>query len=151
MKPLIVLLVTFIIAISIFKFTQDQYNFALSARIAFSIMLIFTALGHFLFANGMSKMIPEIIPLKRELIYFTAVLEILGAISIHMPRFRVITAWLLIIFFILILPTNIKASIEQLNYQTGTYDGQGITYLWFRIPLQILFIIWVYMSSIKLA
>ena len=29
-------------------------------------------------------------------------------------------------------------------YQNGTYTGNGINYLWFRIPLQIFFILWVY-------
>jgi len=73
----------------------------------------------------------------------------LGALAIHIAQLRTITAWLLILFFILMLPANIKASIENLNYQTGTYDGNGLSYLWFRIPLQILFITWVYISSIK--
>jgi len=149
MKPLIVLLITFTFALFVLKLVQGKYNIACSARIAMSIMLLFTALGHFLYTDGMAMMIPDFIPLKKELIYFTAVVEILAAIGLHISQFRPITAWLLMLFFILMLPANIKASIEQLNYQTGTYDGKGLTYLWFRIPLQVLFIIWVYISSIK--
>lgn len=149
MKPLIVLLVSFIAALFILKFTQGKYNFSLSARIAFSIMLLFTALGHFLFTEGMSMMIPNVIPFKKLLIYITALLEILGAMGLHIPKYRSLSAWLLIFLFILILPANIKAATEQLNYQTGTYDGKGIMYLWFRVPLQILFIVWVYLSTIK--
>jgi hypothetical protein len=30
------------------------------------------------------------------------------------------------------------------DYQKGTRDGSGTNYLWFRIPLQIVFILWVY-------
>jgi hypothetical protein len=28
------------------------------------------------------------------------------------------------------------------------FDGNGLNYLWFRVPLQILFIVWVYFSLI---
>ena len=56
---------------------------------------------------------------------------------------------MLILFFIAILPANIKASLENINYQTGELNGNGIEYLWFRIPLQIVFILWVYFTTIK--
>jgi len=112
-------------------------------------MLLFTALGHFLFPDGMALMVPEFIPFKREFIYFTAILEIAGAVGLHIPQLRLLTSWLLILFFLLMLPANIKASMDHLNYQKGTFDGSGVAYLWFRIPLQILFILSVYFSSIK--
>ena len=149
MKPIIVLLTVSLIAIIVLKIFNGVYEFSRSARISMSVMLIFTALGHFLFTEGMSMMIPDGIPYKRELVYITGVLEIFGAIGLHMSSLRKVTAWLLIIFFILILPANIKASIDQLNYQTGTFDGYGLTYLWFRIPLQVFLMTWLYFSSIK--
>jgi uncharacterized membrane protein len=55
----------------------------------------------------------------------------------------------LIVFFVLLLPANINAAIKHIDYQKGTFEGQGLNYLWFRIPLQILFIVWTYMSAIK--
>lgn len=149
MKPLIVLLSTFIVALFLLKFIFAKHNIAFSARMAISVMLLFTALGHFLYTDGMVMMIPNSIPLKREIVYFTAIIEILAAVGLHISQFRRITAYLLIIFFMLMLPANIKASIEQINYQTSAYDGKGLSYLWFRIPLQLLFIIWAYISSIK--
>jgi uncharacterized membrane protein len=149
MKPLIILLLTFTITLFAFKFKTGQYNFVFSAQMAMSIMLLFTALGHFIFTDGMAMMIPKLIPFKKEMVYLTAILEILAAFALHITQLRTVTAWLLILFFILMLPANIKASIEHLNYQKSTYDGNGLLYLWFRIPLQILFITWVYISSIK--
>ena len=94
-------------------------------------------------------MIPGFIPFKKELVYLTAFIEVARAIGLHIAQFRTITTWLLILFFVLITPANIKASIEQLDYQKGTLDGNGLPYLWFRIPLQILFIAWVYFSAIS--
>jgi len=149
MKPLLVLLSTFAIAVIAIKILRHQYEFALAARIAMSIMLIFTAIGHFALPKGMSMMIPDFIPYKLELVYLTGIIEIVGAIGLLIPKFRVLTAWLLIVFFLLILPANIKSAIEQIDYQKGTYDGPGLVYLWFRVPLQLLFIVWTYLSSIR--
>lgn len=147
MKPLIVLLTVSLLILIILKLLNGEFQFSRSARIGMSVMLIFTALGHFLYTDGMAMMIPDGIPYKRELVYITGILEIFGAVGLHIPAFRKVTTWLLIIFFILILPANINASIHQLNYQTGTFDSFGLTYLWFRIPLQLLFIGWVYFST----
>ncbi|REG87887.1 DoxX family protein [Winogradskyella sediminis] len=150
MKPLIVLIAFSIMAIFTLKLINGVYNITLSARIGMSIMLLFTAMGHFMFTEGMTMMIPDFIPLKKEIVYFTAMVEILGAIGLHIPQFRTITAWLLVIFFIMMSPANIKASIEQIDYQKASFNGNGLMYLWFRIPLQFLFILWVYFSAIKI-
>lgn len=149
MKPLIVLIVTFAISLLTLKISNGRWDYFLSARMAMSVMLLFTALGHFLFTDGMILMIPNSIPFKREIVYATALIEIAGAVGLHIYSVRQLTAWLLILFLLLILPANIKAAIEQINYQKGTFDGYGLKYLWFRIPLQVVFIIWIYLSSIK--
>ena len=149
MKPLIVLLSVSFAALLLLKISSGKYEFAFSGRIGMSAMLLFTALGHFMFPDGMALMVPDLLPYKRELVYLTAIFEIAGAIGLHFQHIRPLTAWLLILFFIAIIPSNIKASLTQLNYQTGNFDGHGVVYLWFRIPLQILFIAWIYLSSLK--
>lgn len=144
MKPLIILITVSVISLVTLKIINGKYDFVLSARIGISVMLLFTALGHFLFTEGMTLMIPDFIPFKKEIIYFTAIIEIIGAIGLHIPQLRPLTAWLLILFFMLILPANIKASIKHIDYQNATFEGNGLAYLWFRIPLQTLFILWIY-------
>jgi uncharacterized membrane protein len=149
MKPLIVLLIVFGVSVLVLKLTTHKYDFRLSARIAMSVMLVFTAIGHFMFTKGMAMMIPEFIPFKTAMVYLTGIFEILAAIGLLIPEFRVLTAWLLILFFVLILPSNIIAAIKHIDIEKGTLNGSGLNYLWFRIPLQILFIVWTYISSIK--
>jgi uncharacterized membrane protein len=114
-----------------------------------SVMLLFTAIGHFKFADGMSKMIPDFIPAKKQIVYVTGLIEILAAIGLLVPSLYMLTGWLLIVFFILILPANINAALKQVDYEKGTNDGPGKAYLWFRIPLQVIFIAWVYLFAIK--
>jgi len=150
MKPLIVLLLSFTISLIVIKITNKEYDFALSARIAMSIMLVFTAIGHFAFTKGMSMMIPQFIPFKENFVYLTGIFEILLAIGLLIPKLKVLSGWALIVFLLLMLPANIYASLNNVNYQKGTFNGNGIIYLWFRIPLQILFIIWVYISAIRI-
>ena len=150
MKPLIVLLLSFTISIFIIKIIKKEYDFALSARIAMSIMLLFTAIGHFAFTKGMSMMIPKIIPFKESIIYLSGIFEILLALGLIIPKFQIVSGWALIVFLLLMLPANIYASLNHVNYQKGTFDGNGLIYLWFRIPLQFLFIIWAYISAIRI-
>lgn len=149
MKPLIVLLGVSAIALLLIKKIKGTYNFSFAARIGMSAMLLFAAIGHFMFPEGMAMMIPEFIPLKKEMVYLTAVLEIAAAVGLQIGQIRIVTAWLLIAFFILILPANIKAAVEHIDFQKATFEGKGPMYLWFRVPLQIVFIVWVYVSSIR--
>tara|TARA_R110002072_G_scaffold2606_1_gene21601 strand:+ start:517 stop:975 length:459 start_codon:yes stop_codon:yes gene_type:complete len=149
MKPLILLLLSFTVSIFVIKIIKTEYDFALSARIAMSIMLLFTAIGHFAFTKGMSMMIPEFVPFKESVVYLSGIFEILLALGLLIPKFQTVSGWALVIFLLLMLPANIYASMNKVNYQKGTFDGNGLTYLWFRIPLQFLFIVWTYISAIK--
>lgn len=149
MKPLIVLLSVFVVSLFGIKIFNGNYDFALSGRIAMSVMLVFTAIAHFVFTKGMAMMLPDFIPHKFLIVYLTGIIEVAAAIGLFIPNFVVVTAWLLIIFFILILPANIYSAIKQIDYQKGTFEGNGLAYLWFRIPLQVLFILWVFFSAIK--
>ena len=150
MKPLIVLLSTFILVILTIKLFTKEYNFSLAARIALAVMLCFTALGHFLFTKGMTMMIPPMIPFKTSLVYLTGIFEVLLAVGLLIPKTQKLSGWLLIFFLLLMLPANIYAAVNQINYQKGTYNGNGLSYLWFRIPLQVLFIVWAFLCSIKI-
>ena len=149
MMPLIVLLTAFFLCLLILRWIRHQFLYALAGRIAMSAMLVFTAVGHFAFTEGMAIMLPPFIPYKTEVVYLTGLIEMAAAVGLIIPRLRSLTAWLLIAFFMLVLPANIYAALQHVDYQNATFDGQGPGYLWFRIPLQLFFIIWVYLSAIR--
>jgi uncharacterized membrane protein len=148
METEIVLLGTFTISLLIFKITSKKHEVARSGRIAMSAMLVLTAMGHFMFTKGMAMMI-SFLPFSTVIVYVTGLLELVLALGLLIPKTRQLTAWLLIVFFIVLLPANIYAAYRHVNLQEGNYTGEGISYLWFRIPLQLFFICWVYFSSIK--
>ena len=88
MKPFLLLITITVFSIGYIKLVHGVYNYSLAARIGFSVMLLFTALGHFMFTDGMAMMVPDFIPYKKELVYFTGIIEILGAIGLHVPQFK---------------------------------------------------------------
>ncbi|PUV26152.1 DoxX family protein [Sphingobacterium athyrii] len=144
MKPLFVLLIVFIIGNLVIRQYRGYMDYHLAGKIALAATLFFTSLGHLIYTKGMMLMLPDFIPLKKEMIYLTGLLEVMAAFGLFVPSLSRLTGILLIVFFILILPTNIFASIRHLNYETATYDGKGTGYLWFRIPFQVFLICWTY-------
>ncbi|MFI5155502.1 MAG: hypothetical protein ACHQEM_04930 [Chitinophagales bacterium] len=148
MKPLFVLIGSSFIGFLLIKIISGENNLALACRIGISAMLIFTAVAHFVFTPGMMMMIPDFIPYKKTLVYLTGFFEMAGAIGLQLEFSRLVTAWLLIAMFVLLLPANIHAAARHIDYQKANYLGTGLNYLWFRVPLQMVFILWIYLSSI---
>jgi len=144
MKPFFVLLTVFLISNLVIRQYKGDMDYHLAGKIALAATLLFTSLGHLIYTKGMVLMLPDFIPLKKEMIYVTGLLEVIGAFGLFIPSLSRLTGMLLIVFFLLILPTNIYASIKHLNYETATFDGKGPGYLWFRIPFQLLLIGWTY-------
>ncbi len=143
MKPFFILLIVFGVAVIINYAIYGEANLLLSGKIALSIMMIFTSFGHFKFTKGMAMMLPPFVPAKSFIIYVTGVLEIVLAITLF-TSFSYYAGWLLIILFIVFLPANVYASAKHINYETAAYDGKGLSYLWFRIPFQLLLIWWTW-------
>lgn len=109
-------------------------------------MLLVTGVTHFTHTDWMVGMMPDFVPAKRELVYFTGVCELLAVIGLLWGRFSRLTSIMLIIFFILILPANIAERLQAENFDGLEF---GAWYLLFRIPLQIFFIWWVYYFGIR--
>lgn len=149
MAVLIVLLISFFASLGVLKVAYGNWSYLLSGNIAMCIMLCFTAMGHFKFPKGMQRMIPGIIPFKRELVFITGIMEIMAGIALLFTSLRHYTGIFLIIFFILILPANLHAAMQKVDYQKNTLNGKGIDYLWFRIPFQIFLMLWVWYFSVR--
>lgn len=142
MKPLFVLILAFIVTLLCIHFISGGWNYILSGNIALAVMLVFTAIGHFVYSEGMALMMPNFIPAKKTMVYLTGVMEILFAAGLCITSARRLAADLLILFFLIVLPANINAAQKSVDYQKATFDGRGVGYLWLRIPMQVFFILW---------
>jgi uncharacterized membrane protein len=147
MKPLIVLILVFFMSVLATHFFSGT-NITTSGNFAMFVMLLFTAIGHFKFTQGMIMMMPPVIPWKKEVVYATGFLEILLGTGLLFPGVRQAAGVALIIMFMVMLPANINGTIKRINLEKGSYDGPGTKYLWFRIPLQFFFIAWVFYFAI---
>lgn len=149
MKPLIVLILTFLVTLLLTCIGQGGPLYGFAGCVAMSVMLLFTAIGHFKFRHGMTGMLPEWFPAKRFAVTVSGLIEIAAAVGLQIASLRLLTGWLLILFFVVILPANLSAALRHLNYETGERNGPGPRYLWFRIPMQIFLIAWVYAFAIS--
>lgn len=147
MKPLIVLIVTFILSLVISRFSAGGWQLIFAGNVAMCCMLLLTAIGHFKFTKGMVMMLPPVIPFKQAVVYISGIAEIILGVLLLLPAMRNIAGNLLIILFIFLLPANIYAAKTNLDMEKANHEGPGYEYLYFRLPLQVLFIVWVFYFS----
>lgn len=148
MKPLIILLSAFALCLGA-TYIMQKPNINVSGRIAMSLMLLFTAIGHFKFTEGMAMMLPAFVPARKQIVIATGIIEIFAAAGLLIPFAIKLTGILLVIFFLLILPANIYAAFKKVNLEEANYSGSGTRYLWLRIPMQVLFVFWIYFFALK--
>ncbi|QMU31259.1 DoxX family protein [Adhaeribacter radiodurans] len=150
MAPLFILLVVFLATLLYSKIQNKKtISVALAGRMAMFAMLLFTGTSHFYFSKGMILTMPDFLPAKLQLVYVTGVIEILLGFGLLIQNKRQISSLLLISFLITILPANIVAAIKHVNIPNADFTGPGLSYLWFRVPLQIFFIGWVYIFGYR--
>ncbi len=142
MAPLIVLIVSFGGFWLVNKYMlNERFPASFIGRVAMALMLLMTGSAHFFKTDVMVQSMPDLIPYKVELVYFTGVIELLAAIGLLFDRTAKLTSILLIIFFVCILPANIIGSLKRV--ELGGMEN-GPMYLLFRVPLQVFFIWWAY-------
>ena len=147
MKPLVVLLSIFAIAVLYSFLAGRVVDYTSAGRISMGLMLLFTSSAHFTFKIGMVRMMPSFLPFKQLLVAITGVLEIVLGLALLFSVYNNITGWIMISLLICMLPANINAAIYKIDYQKPDCIGPGLPYLWFRVPLQLFFIGWVYWST----
>ena len=125
-------------------FPQTKTTPATRARVGLSLFFAFTAIGHFITTEAMADMLPPVVPYRNELIYFTGILELLGAIGVWIPRLTKLTGLLLIVMLLGLLPANIYSAINRVEF--GGHSA-GPLYLLVRIPFQLFVIWWTYFAT----
>lgn len=120
---------------------------SLRGRMSLAIFFVFTGVSHFLMPEEMAQMLPEFIPWRVEIIYVTGILEVAGGIGLLIPGLERLAAWSLILFLIGVLPSNIYAAINHVEF--GAHS-EGPIYLLLRIPFQLFLMGWTYYFGIHI-
>jgi uncharacterized membrane protein len=150
MVPLLVLIGSFLLLLAV-RSLYKELTVERAGSIAFGVMLLFTGSSHFYLTEGMVMSMPPFFPAKETLVYFTGVLEIAFALGLVLGKKKPLVAKLLIAFLVAVFPANVYAALNHIDIENATYTGPGPSYLFFRGPLQLFFIAWVYYFGIRLS
>ena len=102
-------------------------------------MFVFTGMSHFFMAERMIAMVPPAFPRPELWVVGTGIAEIFGGVALLIPGLSRVAAGCLIVLLLGVFPANVYSALE-------TDPG----YLWFRVPLQLLFLCWtVYFGWFK--
>ncbi|HEX8426584.1 hypothetical protein [Hymenobacter sp.] len=88
MKPLLVLLGSFLLTLGIARLFAGNLDYLLAGNVAMAVMLLFTGAAHFTLTQGMVLMLPEWLPARKAWVYFTGVVELVAAVACWCPRFE---------------------------------------------------------------
>jgi len=100
--------------------------------------------GHIVHPQAVVELIPPFFPLRTLSSYASGVLELAFAVLIW-TRWARITAWLIIIYLVLVLPFNIYGWTIPAN--VPSYVNSPL-YLWIRVPMQAVFIAFAYFGTL---
>ncbi|ESA33833.1 membrane protein [Leptolyngbya sp. Heron Island J] len=146
MVVLVVLLSVFVVTWGILTIAQRPNRICTAGCIAFAALFLFTGVSHFSLADGMVKMLPEWVPSRYAIIYITGLMEIVLGLGVLRPSSRRISGLVTLAFLICVFPSNIYAALNSVDFG-GNVNGPR--YLFFRIPLQIFLLLWVWFMAIR--
>jgi uncharacterized membrane protein len=102
--------------------------------------IFFVVAGSLHFSNPSPyvDIVPEYLPFPLSLVYLSGILEIAGGIGLLIPPLRRFASWGLIALLIAVFPANLNMAMNSIDFGMPHYI------LWWRLPFQILFIVWVW-------
>jgi uncharacterized membrane protein len=101
---------------------------------------------HFIVPGVYEAVMPPYLPLHRELVLLSGLLEILGGLGLVAPSSDVRRAagWGLAVLLVLIFPANVHMAVNEVQVAGVRTGSLG---WWFRLPFQPLLIWWVLWSA----
>ena len=103
-----------------------------------SLILLTAGFTHLFIPNIYLKAMPSYIPFHYEIIIFTGVLELFFSVGLVFKPLIKITSKVLAVYFVLILPSHIHVSVNNISFFgiTSSY------LLWGRTLFQLVLIYW---------
>ena len=114
-------------------------------RLTLAIFFLIAGLGHLLMPGPYLAIMPPYIPWPKAMVALSGGVEIFGALGGCLPTTRKAAGWFLIALLVLVFPANIQAISNGMVI--GGY-AIPVWALWARLPLQPLFILWVYRACL---
>lgn len=115
------------------------------ARFFAGPVMAVAGIAHFVVPRTYASIIPDALPGHLPLVYASGAAELLGALGTMHPRTRRPAGWLLIGTLVVVFPANVNMALDPDQYSVPG----GRVSLIARLPLQALFVYWVWLATIK--
>lgn len=109
-----------------------------------AIGFILAGANHFRAPGFYESIIPPEFPSPHLLVIISGICEIAGGIGLLVPRLRRLAGWGLIALLIAVFPANVYMVMAPQGPGAAAF---GRWALWARLPLQLLFIVWVWYAA----
>lgn len=106
--------------------------------------MTFAGLMHFVKPRWYMRIMPPYLPAHRELVYASGVAELVGAIGTMHPRTRRPAGLCLVATLVGVFPANVHMALNPGDYR-GIPGGRAALYA--RLPVQGLFVYWVWRAT----
>ncbi|MBS1956894.1 MAG: DoxX family protein [Cyanobacteria bacterium SZAS-4] len=103
-----------------------------------AIFFVFAGWMHFQNPYMYQEIMPDYLPFPNFLINLSGVCEIAGGVGLLIPRLRRWASYGLIALLIAVFPANVNMAVNSIDF------GMPHELLWWRLPFQLVFILWVY-------
>ena len=109
--------------------------------VLFGLAAFFINVGvdHFVNPDFYLNIMPPSFPLHAEAVYISGFFEVVGGISLLIPRLRKIAGWGLVALLIAVYPANIYMAITP-----QAFPDIPVTLLYVRLAFQFVFFYWAY-------
>jgi uncharacterized membrane protein len=108
-------------------------------RLLAALMFVGMGVAHFVALEHFVGIMPGYLPWHTEIVLLTGLLEILGGLGLLHERTRPLAGLGLIVLLVAVLPAN----VHELTASTSPLHPAA----WLRLPLQVVFVVWVWWAS----
>ncbi len=106
--------------------------------------MVVAGILHFVATDAYVSIMPDYLPLHRELVYLSGIFEVLCGLGLLWHKTREAAGIGLIVLYIAVLPANINMAVQDI--QPASFHIPAFL-LWARLPLQLVFIYWAWRVS----
>jgi len=107
------------------------------------LFFIFAGINHFLKPEFYERIVPPGFPSPRFLVTASGIAEIAGGLGLLIRPLRRVAGWGLIAMLIAVFPANVFMGLHPEHFGMSPWS------LWARLPMQLLFVAWVWWTALS--
>ena len=111
-------------------------------RTAVALAMVIIGVLHFANPEPFLRIVPNVLPMPKVLVYVSGAFEIVGGLGLLWPRTRLWASWGLIALYVAVFPANVNMAIHEIQLAPG--DTMPVWAMWLRLPVQAIFIATAY-------